>query len=180
MKIDSESLPSLPTADISEISIGQRVFLVTDRARGKKDFKESLISDFKQVPGRRKGGSIRYIQLATLATNTARGAIVDGQGRLVGLLITQEKRISLAVPIADAERLAKEGKAVSLSELKGVKFSAEALNLYLKGILAGDGQRWDEAIEFLKKAVALNPNLEGARLDLGYAYYKKHLYALEA
>ncbi len=36
MKIDNDSLPSVPMADISEISIGQRVFLVTDRAGGKK------------------------------------------------------------------------------------------------------------------------------------------------
>ena len=180
MKIDNDSLPSIPAADISEITIGQRVFLVTDRAGGKKDFKESLISDFKQAPGRRKSGSIHYIQLATLTTNAARGAIVDGQGKLVGLLITQEKRISLAAPIADAERLAKEGKAVSLSDLKGVKFSAEALNLYLKGILARDEQRWDEETDLLRKAVELNPHLEGARLELAYAYYKKRLYALEA
>ena len=180
MKIDDESLPSIPTADISEISIGQSVFLVADNARGRQDFKESFISDFKQVPGRHKSGPMQYIQLATLATNAARGAIVDGQGRLVGLLITQEKRISLAVPIADAGRLVKEGKAVSLSELKGVKFSTEALNLYLRGILARDEQRWDEAIGLLRKAVELNPNLEGARLELAYAYNKKRLYALEA
>ncbi len=180
MKIDNESLPPIPTADISEISIGQSVFLVTDRARGKQDFKESLISDFKQVPGSRKSGSIQYIQLATLTTNAARGAILDGQGKLVGLLITQEKRVSLAMPIANAGRLVKEGKAVSLSELKGAKFSAEALNFYLKGILARDEQRWDEAIGLLKKAVELNPNLEGARLELAYAYNKRRLYALEA
>ena len=180
MKIDNDSLPSIPTAHISEISIGQSVFLVTDPAGGTKAFKEWLISDFKQVPGRRKSGSIHYIQLATLTANAARGAIVDRQGKLVGLLITQEKRISLAVPIADAERLAKEGKAVSLSDLKGVKFSAGALNLYLKGILARDEQRWDEATDLLRKAVELNPHLEGARLELAYAYYKKRLYALEA
>ncbi len=180
MKIENDSLPSIPAADIREISIGQTVFLVTDRARGKKAFKESLVSDFKQVPGRRSGGPIQYIQLATLTTNAARGAIVDGQGKLVGFLVAQEKRISLAAPVAGAEQLAQEGKAVPLSELKGVKFSAEALNLYLRGILARDAQRWDEAIGLLKKAVELNPRLEGARLELAYAYYREHLYALEA
>lgn len=84
------------------------------------------------------------------------------------------------MPIANTGRLVKEGKAVSLSELKGAKFSAEALNFYLKGILARDEQRWDEAIGLLKKAVELNPNLEGARLELAYAYNKRRLYALEA
>ena len=152
---------------------GKVFFLSRTAPGGKKTFKESLISDFKQVPGRRKGGSIQYIQLATLTTNAARGAIVDGQGKLIGFLVAQEKRISLAAPIAGAERLAKEGRAVPLSELKGVKFSAEALNLYLRGILARDEQRWDEAIDLLKKAVELNPHLEGARLELAYAYYRK-------
>jgi S1-C subfamily serine protease len=36
MKIENDSLPSIPTADIREISIGQSVFLVTDHAGGKK------------------------------------------------------------------------------------------------------------------------------------------------
>jgi superkiller protein 3 len=180
MKIDNELLPAIPTADISEISIGQAVFLVADGVWGRKDFKESLISDFKQAPGRRKGGSIQYIQLATFAANAGRGAVVDRQGKLIGFLITQEKRISLAAPVADAERLATESRAVALTELKDVKFSAEALNLYLKGILARDGQRWEEATDLLEKATALNPNLEGPHIELAYAYYKKRLYDLEA
>jgi len=180
MKIDDESLPSIPTADISEISIGQGVFLVEDGAGGKKNFKESLISDFKEAPGRRKSSSIRYIQLATFSADVRQGAVVDRRGKLIGLLITQEKRISLAAPIAGAQGIAKEGRAVALSELKDVKFTAEALNLYLKGILARDEQRWEEAADLLKKATELNPNIEGPRLELAYAYYKKRLYDLEA
>lgn len=73
-----------------------------------------------------------------------------------------------------------ESSAVAVSELKGTKFSAEALNFYLKGILARDGELWDEAIDCLSKAVALNPNLAGAYLELGYAFYRKRLYDLEA
>jgi tetratricopeptide (TPR) repeat protein len=180
MKIDNEALPSIPMADINQISIGQSVFVVTDPDKANGGFKESLVSDFKQMPGRHKTGSIQYIQLATFTAHTTRGALVDGQGKLVGLLITEEKHINLAAPIADAERLVEEGKAIPLSELKGVKFSGEALNLYLKGILARDAQRWDGAIELFKKALNLNPDLEGAHLELGYLYYKKGLYALEA
>lgn len=179
MKIENESLPSIPMAEIDRISIGQTVFVVTDPARANSGFKESLVSDFKQISSRHGTGSVQYIQLATLTANTTRGALVDGQGKLVGLLITEEKNINLAAPIGDAERLVREGKAIPLSELKDAKFSAEALNLYLKGILARDAQRWDEAIELFKKALNLNPNLEGAHLELGYLYYKKGLYPLE-
>ncbi len=180
MKVDNESLPAMPTADISEISIGQGVFLVANGDGGREDFKESLVSDFKQAPGRRAGGPMRYIQLATFSASVTQGAVVDGQGRLIGLLIAQEKRIGLASPIAEAEGIAKQGRTVAVNELKGNGFSAEALDLYLKGILARDEQRWEEAVDLFKKATELNPRLEGAHLELAYAYYKKRLYDLEA
>lgn len=180
MKINNESLPSMPIADIKQVNVGQSVFVVTDPAMAKKGFKESLVSDFKQMPGRREDSTIQYIQLATFTTNTTKGALIDGQGNLLGLLITEEKNINLAVPINDAERLVKEGKTIPVSKLKQGKFSADALNFYMKGILARDAERWDEAMEYFKKALKLNPNLEGAHLELGYVYYVKHLYDLEA
>lgn len=180
MKIDNESLPPIPTADINQISIGQNVFVVTDPSKAKKGFKESVISDFKQMPGRHKDSGVQYIQLATFTTKATKGALVDGQGKLIGFLMTEEKNINMVAPIADAERLAKQGKAIPLSELKHTKFSVEALNFYLKGILARDAQQWDQAMEFYKKALRLNPNLEGAHMELGYIYYRKHLYDLEA
>ncbi|MGD0228870.1 MAG: tetratricopeptide repeat protein [Syntrophorhabdales bacterium] len=180
MKIENESLPSIPMADISQITVGQSVFVVTDEAGAGRGLRESLVSDFKRLPARRRGDSLQYITLATLTSNASQGAVVDGQGKLVGLLVTGEKTINLAVPIGDAVRLVREKKAVPLSELDGVKFSAEALNLYLKGILVRDARRWQEAQDLFKKALELNPNLEGAHLELGYVYYKRHLYNLEA
>ena len=180
MKVDDNALPAMPRADIARISVGERVFIIPGHGGTKKGFNQSLISDFKQMPGRRRSNSIQYIQIATLTTNTTRGAIVDDQGRLVGLVITEEKNINLAVPIADAERLVKESKAMPLSEVKAGRRPAQALNYYLKGILARDIQRWDQAIEFYKKALELNPNLNGAHLELGYVYYRKRLYDLEA
>jgi len=181
MKINNEALPSIPIADISQINIGQSVFVVTDPSKATKGFKESLISDFKQMPGRHKEvGAVQYIQLATFTTNTTKGALIDKEGKLVGLLITEEKNINLAAPIADAGRLVKEGKAIPVSELKRGRFSADALTFYLKGILARDTERWDEAMDYYKKALKLNPNLEGAHIELGYIYYIKRLFPLEA
>ena len=180
MKIENETLPSIPVAQVDQINLGETVFLVPDRAEGNGRLRESVVSDFKQGPSRWHGGPVGYIQLATLAETASQGAIIDGQGKLVGLLITRQKKINLAVPMADAERLAREGKAVPLGDLKGVRFTADALDLYLKGILARDAQRWDEAFECFKKALDLNPRLVGARLELAHGYYKKRLYDLEA
>lgn len=179
MKIENESLTAIPLADIGRITVGQSVFVVPDAGTDAR-LGESLVSDLKRLPARRRNDSLQYIELATLTSNASQGAVVDGEGKLVGLLITHEKKINLAVPIDEAARLVEEKRAVPLSELKGVEFSAEALNLYLRGILARDARQWHEAQALFTKALELNPNLEGAHLELGYVYYKRHLYDLEA
>jgi tetratricopeptide (TPR) repeat protein len=180
MKIDNESLPSIPIADIKEINVGERAFFLVDPDHPKKGFTEGLVSDFKMFPGRLKGDELQYIQLATLTTTTTRGAVVDKNGKLIGLLLTQEKNINLAVPLQDFDKMVNEHKAIPVSELKNAKFSSDALNYYLQGILAEDAQKWDSAMEFFKRALALNPDLSGAHLELGSLYYKKQLFEDEA
>jgi S1-C subfamily serine protease len=180
MKFDTTDLPAIPTADIEQISVGQRIFAVNDPSKRKKGFQEAIVSDFKEMSGRRKGGSVQYLQIATQTATTTRGALVDDRGRLLGFLITQEKHINIAAPAADLSQMAKEGKAIPLRDLKNVTFSAEALNSYMKGILGRDALRWDEAQKHFEKAVQLNPRLTGARLELGDIYYRKHLFDKEA
>jgi S1-C subfamily serine protease len=180
MKIDSGDLPAIPTADIEQISVGQRIFAVADPSKPGKGFQEAIVSDFKEMPGRRKEGAIQYLQIATQTATITRGALVDDQGRLLGFLITEEKHINIASPAADITRMVKEGRAIPLSDLKNITFSAEALNAYMKGILARDARRWDEAEKQFRKAVRLNPRLTGSRLELGEIYYRKHLFDKEA
>jgi tetratricopeptide (TPR) repeat protein len=180
MRIDTNDLPSIPTADIEQISVGQRIFAVADPSKSRKGFQEAMVSNFKEMPGRHKDGGVQYLQIATQTATTTRGALVDDRGRLLGFLITEEKHINIAAPAADVARLVKEGKAIPLSDLKNVTFSAEALNAYMKGILARDARRWDEAEKQFRKAVQLNPRLTGSRLELGDIYYREHLFDKEA
>lgn len=180
MKIDNLRLPVLPLVDIEKISVGEHAFMLLDPSRPKQGFKEAVVSDFKTYPGRHKGEELQYIQVASVTSSLTQGALVDKDGRLIGLIATKEKNINLAVPLQNIKKMVKEHTAMPVSELKNVKFSAEALNLYMQGILARDAQKWDEAMEHFKKATELNPNLGGAHLELGYVYYKKRLYDLEA
>lgn len=182
MKIDNAGTGFKPasTEDIRNVSIGQSVFLVDDSRQTGNGFKQALVSDFRSFPGRLKDREIQYIQLASFSAQMSRSAIVDKDGRFIGLVITAEKNINLAVPLNDVEKFIKGRKPVPISELKQVRFSADALNFYMKGILARDAQKWDEAMEYFKRAIELNLNLEGAHLELGYIYYRKQLYDLEA
>lgn len=180
MKINHEDLPSIPAEKIEEVSVGETVFLTdtSDNNRGKT--RQAVISDFKYFPGRHKDGEIQYIQIASFSKTINKGALVDGSGKLVGLIISSEKNIKMAVPLNDMEGFIKRQKALPIAELKKTGFSPDALNFYIKGILARDAQKWDEAITNYKRAIQLNPNMEGAHIELGGVYYRKKLFDLEA
>ena len=179
MKLDIESLPAIPASNIKQL-IGKSVYIVTDPAKANRGVTESIVSNLFQFPGRRSDQTVQYIQIANMTSHATGGALIDKQGKLVGLLITQDKNINMAAPIADVERLYKNGKAISLQELKQVTFSPEALDYYLKGVLARDSHQWQEAQLLLEKAVQLNPRLDGAYLELGYIFYRQRDYLNEA
>jgi tetratricopeptide (TPR) repeat protein len=179
MKIDSDKVPPVQLANLKEMSVGEYAYVVVDPNHPKKGLKEGVISDFKMYPGSRRGDELQYVQLATLTSTMKRGALVDKDGRIIGFLLTQEKNINLAVPLQNIEKLVKENKALPVSELKSINNPTEALNYYMKAILARDAQKWDEATGYFEKAVELNPDLAGAHLELGYLYYRKRLYEKE-
>ncbi len=178
MKISHEALPNIPAEEIKEATVGETVFLM-DAADNRSKPSQAVISDFKYFPGRHKDGEIQYIQIASFSKTINKGALVDGNGKLVGLIISSEKNIKMAVPLNDMEDFINRRKALPIAELKKTSFSPDALNFYIKGILARDAQKWDEAITNYKKAIQLNPNLEGAHIELGNAYYREKQYEME-
>jgi len=179
LKTDANALTSIPLGDIKEI-VGKKIYAVADPSSSNKGLQEALASDIKEIPSRKKDGGAKYIQVATQSVTATKGAIVDEKGRLLGFMITEEKHINLATPVDDVAKLVKSGKAIPVSQLKQVSFSGDALTAYMKGIMARDSQRWDEAISNLQTAIRLNPRLEGAYVELGYAYYRKQNFIKEA
>lgn len=171
MRVGNKTLKAIPLGDISEI-VGKKIYAVPDSPESSSGLQEALASDVKEFPGRKNDGGPKYIQVATQTVTSSKGAIVDEHGRFLGLLITEEKHVNLATSVEDITKLAATSQAIPLSQLKQVNFSGEAFNAYMKGILARDGQRWGEAIKFYQKAVKLNPHLEGAYVELGYAFYR--------
>lgn len=179
MKIEDGLSTPASVTDIKDVNIGEKVFILTDPAALKKGMAEAVITDLKSSPARRGIGDIEYIQLATITAHYNQGVVVDSNGRIVGLLITGERNISLAASLYGLERIVSEQKPMPISSLKDLSLSPDALNYYFKGILARNTQDYDKAIEYLKKAIELNPDLEDAHLELGFLYYKKQLFDLE-
>jgi TolA-binding protein len=178
MKINNSTLKAIPVAGIKEI-VGKRIYVVADPSTPGNKLQEALASGIKELPNGKKAGP-RYIQVATQTTNATKGAVVDEQGRLLGFLITEEKHLNLASTAEDITRLASSAQQIPLSELTQTAFSGYAIDIYMKGILAKDAQRWDDAVECLENAIQLNPRLEGAYVKLGHVYYRKREFTKEA
>ena len=178
MKTDSRNLTAIPLGDISEI-VGKRVYAVSGSGQADGGLQEAVASDIRELGGRQREGGTRYLQVATQTTTETKGAVLDDKGRLLGFLITEEKHLNLATPVDDVKKLAEHGAGIPVSELKTTEFSGDAVSIYMKGLLANEGHRWDQAIGHFTRALQLNKRLEGAYVELGYAYFRKHDYERE-
>ena len=178
MKTPGLKLTAIPLGDIKEI-VGKRVYAVSGSGQRGGGLQEAVASDIRELGGRQREGGTRYLQVATQTTTETKGAVLDDKGRLLGFLITEEKYLNLATPVDDVKKLAKSGAGIPVSELKSTEFSGDAVSIYMKGLLASEGHRWDEAIGHFTRAIKLNKRLEGAYVELGYAYFRKHDYENE-
>ena len=139
------------------------------RQTGKADEAVSLLQDFvRQQPDKPES----YVALAQIYLDTKRGAdavkmLQDAQQKFpadttipfeLGAVLDKQKRF------ADAESAFRQ-------VLSKDPDHAPALN-YLGYMLAERGERLDESVDLLKKALAIEPD-NGSYLDsLGWAYYK--------
>ncbi len=179
MKLDTEALPFIPASPLRQL-VGKSIFHVADPEQAAQGTTESTVTDLYQFPGRRNDRGVLFIRVATMTDQVTGGALVDSQGRLVGLPLIVSKNLTMAAPLSAVERLHKTGTEISVNALKRLNFSPEALDCYLKGVHARDSQKWPEAQLLLEKAVRLNPRLDGAYLELGHVYYRQREYLKEA
>jgi S1-C subfamily serine protease len=180
MRVEENDLQGVRMTDVASIDIGHKIFAVPDSEDEAGSVSDAIVCDFKQTSGRRSNSSMQYIQVSTQNIVKNTGKLLDEKGNLIGFIITENEHINFATPAQAFKQLVKSTKAIPVSELQPGSFSSEALNLYMKGILARDAQRVDEAMVSLQQAVKLNPRLTGAYLELADLYYKKHQFDKEA
>ena len=180
MKIDGNDSHPIPMADISNISIGQRIFAVPDDEPEGGTAEVALVSDVKSLPGRREMDATRLIQVAVQKSTKKTSKLVDDKGNLIGYVIDNERNIKLAAPAGSFRNIIKSTRPQPVAALSKTSWSTNAFNEYLKGVMANDLHRWDEAIHHLQSAIKLNPKLTGAYDQLGYAYYQKNDFIKEA
>jgi S1-C subfamily serine protease len=116
LKIAADSLPALTPGNSASLAKGDRVYAVTTASGSNWVTTEGVISAIRradEIPG--AGTGFRIVQFtAPVASGAGGGALVDGTGALIGIIVTGKSSTAFAVPIENVLGLPDLGTATIL------------------------------------------------------------------
>jgi tetratricopeptide (TPR) repeat protein len=177
IKVNKENLPALKLSETRAVEIGNKVIKFTGPNDPEGGFSKAVVTKNIPLSTRRGEGKSPYIQLASTTSTNSKGVLLNEAGKVIGMTIQQEEKNSIAIILSESDKI--EGNFKPLSEIGQVKNKGEAINMYLKGVLSDNEEKYDEAIKYFKSSIELDNNFEAAHLELGYLYYYKKMYDLE-
>lgn len=115
------------------------------------------------------------LELTYISERITRGIILDSEGRMLGIAIGGDGDLSFGIPVNQVRRLIEEKPPVPIKEVVLPAHSEEAVDHYIKGILARNAENTGAAVEHFKRAIEINPDYEDAYLELAGLYYDKFI-----
>jgi tetratricopeptide (TPR) repeat protein len=176
IKIQALQSTAKPLTVAGSAMVGEEVYLIPS----KKGYTvKAIVSDLKPQSTRKTKKEPDFLQIISEKESQGDGIVVDRDGKALAVTSTKEGRIIFAGLLKEAVAELKNKKPVKVETVKEEKNIAEALYYYFKGILAVDSKKNYVAEAYFKKAIELDPKLEGAYLELAGIYYERRLYDLE-
>jgi len=170
--VKSHNLPFVKLADYPGIK-GGKLTVVADPYDLKKGFSDAIANvTSKDIRGKQIGGPL---ELTYISEHMTKGVIVDAGGKVVGMTISGEKNMGFRISANQIKHLIERQPFVLPAEAMQQPHPEEAVNHYVKGILARDAEDIGTAIKCFKQAIELNPDYEEAYLELAGLYYEKFI-----
>ena len=166
-----KSFSAIKTASRNDTQIGDRIFTVQDPWRNQ--LQTGILTDQDAIFPAPGAPPEEVIQVVSLTDQRLRGFLLNSQGELLGLTLSQANNASFGVRLENRWIAASRAGSIPVAQLPSPAQTSQALHFYLKGLLAADAERLELAGSYLKQAVALNPRLLSARLLLGSFYYHR-------
>jgi len=169
IKVDAIENPFVEMGDSDQLHHGDEIVVI-----GAPEGLESTVSTGVISNPERKINGLNLIQFtAPVSHGSSGGGLFTKSGKTVGVVVgmmppSETQNLNFAVPINVV-------KSVLRGEEKS--FSLESPEFfYSKGILAENRKEYDEAINYFKKAIAIDEKYVHAYMDLGMVYDEKGLY----
>ena len=164
LKIEDNTFPYIPVADINNLKVGQRVYAIGSPLGLENSMSEGIISGLRNVDELRRN----FIQItAGISPGSSGGAVVNSKGELIGIStssLTGGQNLNFVIPISDILLV----QIASYSDKKSI----ELLNLFYKGLNAGQNGKYNDAVRYYSEYIKLKPDYAGAYYNRGNAYYK--------
>ncbi|MDD3581888.1 MAG: tetratricopeptide repeat protein [Desulfobacca sp.] len=168
---DPRSCPAIKIASPGSYRIGDQIFAA---ATPQSDaWQAGILADHDAVAPTPNFSPIMVMQLISLEERRLQGFLLNAQGELVGLTLSYEKTASFALPLGDLGEPRSRRGPIPVAQLPPAGHIELAYDAYLKGLLAADAHRLEDAGLHLQQAVALKPELLPARFLLGTYYYRQ-------
>ena len=175
---DRKSCPAVSIASPDSYRIGDQIFAAATPQS--HEWQAGILVDNDAVAPTPTFQPIMVMQVVSLEERRLQGFLLNAQGELVGLTLSYQKTASFAVPLGDLGKSRFRRGPIPVAQLPHPSHIAQAYDAYLKGLLAADANRLEDAGTHLQQAVALKPELLPARFLLGAYYYRqKQDYARE-
>ncbi|MHB8483199.1 MAG: tetratricopeptide repeat protein [Nitrospiria bacterium] len=167
LKINRNDLIPLKGSTSPELTVGENLIQIGDLSNPSRTSSYATVTNFISSSRKTSSGQ-QYLQLVNQSSTQNKGILVNRAGETVGLVISRQENISYAVLFkpGDDKGMLGDFKPVSSIDSKRPD-TGEAFGYYFKGIMAYDAMDYEKSASYLKHAVDLNPNLDGARVTLG-------------
>jgi len=179
LQFDARDTPSVVgPGDSDKLQVGDEVYAI-----GTPTGLEATVSNGAVSNPSREVGGVSFIQFtAPISPGSSGGGLFNTQGEIIGVTAASQnisagpqagtaQNVNFAVPINSVKNLLS-------GEVRDLKRESAEL-YYSLGNLADNKRQWNHAIQFYRKALAVNPQYLDAYVGLGGDYYELGQYDVE-
>jgi len=181
LKVDAKQLPTVRLGDADKAEVGENIFVISSPQGLENTISNGILSGIREIEPKKK-----ILQItAPISAGSSGGAVFNKNGEVIGIatfLIKESHNVNFAMPINLIKGKIDSQKLIALKEAETEDFEKTAEYWFLLGYNFEMDGLYDKAIEAYKKAIRINPYLEGAHNNLGTSYGKlgMHEEAIEA
>ena len=166
LKVKGEKLPTVKIGDIGKAIIGEKVYVISSPEGLENTISDGILSGIREITSDKKVLQIT----APISPGSSGGPVFNKNGEVIGIatfLIEKAQNLNFAMPVNLVKDKVKGKKIITVKESKIEDYKKTAEYWFYLGLAYVEAGMYREAIETLKQAIRIKPDLAEAHYNLG-------------